>query len=189
MPNKHQQDSQDQVQTLYRAAFDKPRDPRSNAYKSGALAALRFRCNGVRVVCPYHVATAEADAFHAGCDEGHAIFRAAQGRDTDQVVPLPTTFTAPVRELLFSAERYGSEYDSLPADKTLNHLRTTIVIAKCQAESAVIALHVAGTSAASEAPFVTDWLNRLRVDFNSIAVDARRLLDRVEKQNAAARKH
>lgn len=63
---------------LFAAAFDVPRDPRSNEYKAGALAALHFRIEGRKIPRPYSAGTAADDAYHAGIAEGHAIWRRAQ---------------------------------------------------------------------------------------------------------------
>ncbi len=65
------------AQFLFDKAFSTPRTPRSDAYKVGLLAALRYRLDGARIACPYRMGTAEADAFHAGVNEGHALARAA----------------------------------------------------------------------------------------------------------------
>ena len=65
----------DKAEQLYKAAFDKPRDPRSDAYKRGVLTALIFRLAGDRATDPYPAASAESDAFHAGSLEGHGIYR------------------------------------------------------------------------------------------------------------------
>lgn len=64
-----------QVETLFRAAFEAPRDPRSEPYKAGARAALAFRIDGEKIPRPYAPATAEDDAFYAGLAEGHSIWR------------------------------------------------------------------------------------------------------------------
>lgn len=64
-----------QVETLFRAAFDTPRDPRSEPYKAGVRAALAFRIDGVRIPHPFAPATAEDDAYYAGQAEGHALWR------------------------------------------------------------------------------------------------------------------
>jgi len=64
-----------QVDTLFHAAFDAPRDPRSEPYKAGVRAALAFRIDGSRIPHPYLPATAEDDAYYAGQAEGHAIWR------------------------------------------------------------------------------------------------------------------
>ena len=68
----------DKAEELFSAAFGSAREPRSDAYKRGVLAVLVFRCGGAKPsqARPYKVGTAEADAFHAGCDEGNAIWRA-----------------------------------------------------------------------------------------------------------------
>jgi len=66
------------VEALFTAAFAVPRDPRSNAYKQGVRAALQFRIEGRRIPKLYDPASAEDDAFHAGTQEGHALWRKAQ---------------------------------------------------------------------------------------------------------------
>ncbi len=65
----------DLAKTLFDAAFSGPRDPRSVPYKAGVLAALRYRVDGARMTNPYPVATAESDAWYAGTQEGHTLFR------------------------------------------------------------------------------------------------------------------
>lgn len=62
-------------QKLFEEAFKGPRDPRSDEYRCGVLAALRFRCEGLRIGLPYRVGTAQADAFFSGVDEGHRLWR------------------------------------------------------------------------------------------------------------------
>jgi len=64
-----------QVETLFRAAFDGPRDPRSTPYKAGVRAALAYRIDGTGFPHPYQPGTAEDDAYYAGIAEGHAIGR------------------------------------------------------------------------------------------------------------------
>jgi len=68
-------------------AFARPRDPRSEAYKAGVLAAVVYRLGRIDGAiepgargepCPYTPGTAEADAFLAGCDEGHRLAREAR---------------------------------------------------------------------------------------------------------------
>ncbi len=61
--------------TLFKQAFQGPRDPRSPSYRLGCIAGLRYRLAGASLRCPYLPATAEADAWYAGTEEGHAIFR------------------------------------------------------------------------------------------------------------------
>ena len=65
------------VDELMHAAFDKPRTPRSDEYKAGVRAVLEFRIEGKPIRIPYHVGGAKADAFFAGQDEGHGIWRRA----------------------------------------------------------------------------------------------------------------
>lgn len=66
------------VDQLFAAAFAVPRDPRSAAYKLGVRAALQFRIEGRRIERPYVVGSAECDAYFAGVQEGHAVWRRAQ---------------------------------------------------------------------------------------------------------------
>lgn len=56
------------------AAFALPRTPRSDAYKLGALSALKLRMQGTLIAHPYDYGTAEADAFFAGQSEGHSLY-------------------------------------------------------------------------------------------------------------------
>lgn len=72
------------VETLLRNAFDRPRTPRSIAYKRGAQWALDFRILDVRAPLPYQPGTAEADAFFAGRNEGNEIWRAHQASNPDE---------------------------------------------------------------------------------------------------------
>lgn len=61
---------------LFDAAFSGPRDPRSKEYKEGVLDALRFRLGeSLSIRCRYEAGTASADAYFAGCDEGHRLAR------------------------------------------------------------------------------------------------------------------
>ena len=67
---------------LMAAAFDRPREPRSDAYKAGVRAKLSHAFDNVTIAMPYAPGTAEADAFFAGEDEGRAIFaRTREGAD------------------------------------------------------------------------------------------------------------
>lgn len=61
---------------LMEKAFAPGRDPRSQEYKQGVLSILRLRIDGVRRALPYEIGTAQADAYFAGQDEGHRIWRA-----------------------------------------------------------------------------------------------------------------
>ena len=47
---------------------------RSPEYQQGIEAALKFRFNGKPIQCPFPIATAQADAFFAGVDEGHVVW-------------------------------------------------------------------------------------------------------------------
>ncbi|MEC5207417.1 hypothetical protein QF022_002373 [Vogesella perlucida] len=66
------------VDSLFTQAFSQPRDPRSESYKLGVRAALQYRIKGTRIVNPYPPASAQCDAFYAGTQEGHAIWRRAK---------------------------------------------------------------------------------------------------------------
>lgn len=67
------------AQELFDEAFAVSRDPRSDAYKAGVLYVLRARAEGIRgPQRPYPLGSAEADAYFAGCQEGHLI-AAGQG--------------------------------------------------------------------------------------------------------------
>jgi hypothetical protein len=63
---------------LFTKAFNVPRDPRSPEYKAGALYILRLKTGGERQRCPYEAGSSQADAWHAGTDEGHRIWRGHQ---------------------------------------------------------------------------------------------------------------
>ncbi len=72
--------SQSSAQSLFVSAFLNSihREPRSPAYKTGVLAAIKYRMGEYPdITYNYQPGTAEADAFHAGVDEGHAIARKA----------------------------------------------------------------------------------------------------------------
>lgn len=67
------------VDGLMAAAFDRPREPRSDAYKAGVRDMLTFRINSLATPCsmavaPYKLGTAKADAYFAGHDEGRHIW-------------------------------------------------------------------------------------------------------------------
>jgi len=64
------------VERLMAEAFNRARDPRSDAYQLGARELLNCKAQGIRLVCPYKMGTAEADAFYSGVDEGNGIWRA-----------------------------------------------------------------------------------------------------------------
>ncbi|RJF96918.1 hypothetical protein D3870_21360 [Noviherbaspirillum cavernae] len=63
------------VDELMTQAFSVPRDPRSTEYKAGVRAALDYRLNGKKMLAPFRIGTTAADAYFAGTDEGHRIWR------------------------------------------------------------------------------------------------------------------
>ncbi len=65
------------AEKLFAEAFDGPRDPRSLEYKRGVMAALIYRFADIEISKnnPYKLGTVESDAFFAGCEEGHHIWR------------------------------------------------------------------------------------------------------------------
>jgi len=71
--------SLDQTATkLFDQAFGGSRDIRSDAYKAGVFAALKFKCGeALQIPHPYEAGTAEADAYSAGVEEGYLIHRRA----------------------------------------------------------------------------------------------------------------
>lgn len=71
-----------QAQQLFDAAFARVRDPRSEAYRAGVLALLRWKESRVPLERPYLLGTAEADAWFSGVDEGNSIWRTHTGRAT-----------------------------------------------------------------------------------------------------------
>lgn len=65
------------VDSLMADAFNRSRDPRSDAYKAGTHAALTRTIENIKTPLPYELGTAEADAFFAGEAEGRTIFMSA----------------------------------------------------------------------------------------------------------------
>lgn len=64
------------AQQLFDAAFSRERQPRSQVYKDGVMAALVFHETGQKaVLCPHPEGSVEYDAFFAGVVEGHQIYR------------------------------------------------------------------------------------------------------------------
>lgn len=62
------------AQTVFDKAFEPGREPRSEAYKQGALACLRARIDGAPLVKnPFPAGSAESDAYYAGVAEGRAL--------------------------------------------------------------------------------------------------------------------
>lgn len=68
------------VDQLISAAFDRPRDRRSDAYKQGARALLISRVSLATLICNFQPGSVEFDAFFAGVEEGRAIWQNAQRR-------------------------------------------------------------------------------------------------------------
>ena len=63
---------------IFDAAFLKPRAPRSDEYRRGVMDVLRFRLGEENAAIwknQYKLGTAQADAYFAGCDEGHRLAR------------------------------------------------------------------------------------------------------------------
>lgn len=64
------------VNELFNKAFNKPRDPRSNAYKAGVRAALDARVRREKIGgCPYSPGSAESDAWFSGLEEGKSQYK------------------------------------------------------------------------------------------------------------------
>lgn len=61
---------------LTAAAFDVPRDPRSPQYKAGVQTALMRHLGAPASPCKWPPGSCEHDAWNAGLDEGHTIWRA-----------------------------------------------------------------------------------------------------------------
>jgi hypothetical protein len=55
------------------------RTPCSPEYRLGVLAALKYRMQGISMELPYAVGTAQADAWFAGANEGHRLYREQGG--------------------------------------------------------------------------------------------------------------
>jgi hypothetical protein len=63
------------VERLMALAFFPGRAPRSSEYRQGCQAALEYRILGRRMPPRYRAGSCEADAWFAGVEEGHAIWR------------------------------------------------------------------------------------------------------------------
>jgi len=61
---------------IFREAFDVPRNARSPEYQRGVMAALKFRLEQAEIPNPFPEGTAAFDAYHAGIEEGHRLWRA-----------------------------------------------------------------------------------------------------------------
>jgi hypothetical protein len=51
---------------------------RSTEYRRGMLDVLRFRLERQPIQCPYREGTPQFDAYFAGNDRGHVVWRAMQ---------------------------------------------------------------------------------------------------------------
>jgi hypothetical protein len=60
---------------LYKQAFDRPRDPRSEAYRLGVLDMLRHHFDHKTIHARYLSGQAEHDAWLSGMDEGRELVR------------------------------------------------------------------------------------------------------------------
>jgi hypothetical protein len=66
------------VQVIFDQAFRPGREPRSDAYKAGVLAALRSRLEGIPFPAQYRAGSSDRDAYLAGADEGRALAAASK---------------------------------------------------------------------------------------------------------------
>ena len=71
------------VDGLMAAAFNRPREPRSDAYKQGVRAGLTRIIKRTTQPLPFKAGTAESDAFFAGEDEARLIV--SRAREQEQV--------------------------------------------------------------------------------------------------------
>ncbi|MER2623559.1 MAG: hypothetical protein ABTS22_06435 [Accumulibacter sp.] len=55
-------------------AFPRHGTPRSDVFKAGASALLKYLLAGTPVRCPYEPGTVEYDAFYAGVESGKKIY-------------------------------------------------------------------------------------------------------------------
>ncbi len=74
----------DKAEELFQAAFSTPRTPRSDEYKGGVRAALRYHAHGEKIQCPHTPGTAQADAWFSGIGEGHSLWRESEGKNTGE---------------------------------------------------------------------------------------------------------
>lgn len=57
--------------------------PRSPEYRRGIEDVLRLKFGGQPIQCPFQPGTAQFDAYFAGNDRGHAIYRAEAQRQSE----------------------------------------------------------------------------------------------------------
>jgi hypothetical protein len=63
------------IERLMALAFFPGRAPRSSEYREGCQASLEYHILGRRMPLSYRAGCCEADAWFAGAEEGHAIWR------------------------------------------------------------------------------------------------------------------
>jgi hypothetical protein len=73
---------------LFNKAFHSTRDPRSGAYKAGVLDTLNSKESGSELKHPFAPGTAESDAWIAGNQEGHNIWRSEAEGDYKRLAKL-----------------------------------------------------------------------------------------------------
>jgi hypothetical protein len=61
---------QSEIDALARERFAPGKTPRSEAFKAGWVAGIKWKLYGVQVEFPYVVGTPQADAYFAGVDDG-----------------------------------------------------------------------------------------------------------------------
>lgn len=64
------------IDRLLDLAFFPGRAPRSAEYRDGCAAALEYRILGAPILCRYRAGSSASDAWCAGVEEGHSIWRA-----------------------------------------------------------------------------------------------------------------
>lgn len=64
--------------------------PRSTEYRRGIEDVLRLKFGGQPIRCPFHPGTAQFDAYFAGNDRGHAIYRAEAQRQAEAAEAVET---------------------------------------------------------------------------------------------------
>lgn len=67
-----------QIARLMVLAFFSSRTPRSAEYRAGCRAALEYRILGCTMRPEHPIGSCQADAWSAGAEEGHAIWRRAR---------------------------------------------------------------------------------------------------------------
>lgn len=91
---------------VFAAAFNGRRTPRSDAYKAGVMAVLKYRLEDVPIgPMPYAVPSAEADAYWSGADEGHRLAREA-------AVPVVRCLHCDQQHVLLTPEEYDTAADA-----------------------------------------------------------------------------